>query len=93
MQTKSMTVMLVFGTNDPDIAMIDKLSNDRRDFLSNTLVFTPDKLLTLLTGKPFRVYMLTLKAPNKIAADDILIFYFYLSKKIRLDQFSCESSA
>ena len=25
------------------------------------------------------------KAPNKIAADDILIFYFYLLKKIRLD--------
>ena len=35
---------------------------------------------------------LTLKALNKIAADDILIFYFYLSKKIRLDV-SCESSA
>ena len=35
---------------------------------------------------------LTLKAPNKIAADDILMFYFYLSKKIRLD-LSCESSA
>ena len=36
--------------------------------------------------------ILTLKAPNKMAVDDILIFYFYLSKKIRLD-FSCESSA
>ena len=35
---------------------------------------------------------LTLKVPNKIAADNILIFYFYLSKKIRLD-FSRESSA
>ena len=35
---------------------------------------------------------LTLKAPNKIAADNILIFYFYLSKKIKLD-FSCEPSA
>ena len=35
--------------------------------------------------------MLTLKRQTKIAADDILIFYFYLSKKIRLD-FSCESS-
>ena len=35
---------------------------------------------------------LTLKAPSKIAADDILIFYFYLSKEIRLD-FSCESYA
>ena len=34
----------------------------------------------------------TLKVPNKIAADDILISYFYLLKKIRLD-FSCESSA
>ena len=34
---------------------------------------------------------LTLKAPNKIAADDTFIFY-YLSKKIRLDV-SCESSA
>ena len=38
------------------------------------------------------LYCLTHKAPNKNAADDILIFYFYLSKKIRLD-FSCESSA
>ena len=36
--------------------------------------------------------MSTLRAPPNIAADDILIFYFYLSKKIRLD-FSCESSA
>ena len=36
---------------------------------------------------------LSLKAPIKIAADDtIIIFYFYLSKKIRLDV-SCESSA
>ena len=37
--------------------------------------------------------LLTLKAPSKIAADDtFIIFYFYLSKKIRLDV-SCESSA
>ena len=35
---------------------------------------------------------LPLKRQTKIAADDILVFYFYLSKKIRLD-FSCESSA
>ena len=34
----------------------------------------------------------TLKRETKTAADDILIFYSYLSKKIRLD-FSCESSA
>ena len=33
-----------------------------------------------------------LKRQTKIAADDILIFNFYLSKEIRLD-FSCESSA
>ena len=33
-----------------------------------------------------------IKHQTKIAIDDILIFYFYLSKKIRLD-FSCESSA
>ena len=33
-----------------------------------------------------------LKRQTKIAADDILIFYFYLSKEIKLD-FSCESSA
>ena len=33
-----------------------------------------------------------LKRKTKIAADDILIFHFYLSKKIRLD-FSYESSA
>ena len=35
--------------------------------------------------------LLTLKVPNKIAADDILTFLLYLSRKIRLD-FSCESS-
>ena len=29
---------------------------------------------------------------TKIAADDILIFYFYLSKKIRLDFFLAEDS-
>ena len=33
-----------------------------------------------------------LKRQTKIAADDILIFYFYLSKKIRLDV-SSDSSA
>ena len=32
------------------------------------------------------------KCQTKIAADNYLILYFYLSKKIRLD-FSCESSA
>ena len=32
------------------------------------------------------------KRQTKIAADDILIFHFYHSKKIWLD-FSCESSA
>ena len=32
----------------------------------------------------------TLKARNKIAADDILIFDFYLSKKIRLAEDSLE---
>ena len=39
--------------------------------------------------------LLALKAPNKnpkIAADDILFFYLYISKKIRLD-FSCETSS
>ena len=35
---------------------------------------------------------LLLKRQTKIAADDILIFFFYLSKKIRLN-ISCESSA
>ena len=35
---------------------------------------------------------LTHKERNKNAADDILFFYFYLSKKIRLDV-SSESSA
>ena len=35
---------------------------------------------------------LTLKVPNKNCSRRILIFYIYLSKKIRLD-FSCESSA
>ena len=29
--------------------------------------------------------LLTLRAPSKIAADTFIIFYFYLSKKIRLD--------
>ena len=35
---------------------------------------------------------LPLKRQTKIAADDSLKCYFYLSKKIRLD-FSCESAA
>ena len=34
----------------------------------------------------------SLKRKTKIAADNIFIFYFYLSRKIRLD-FPCESSA
>ena len=34
---------------------------------------------------------INLEAQTKIAADDILIIYFYLSEKIRL-AFSCESS-
>ena len=33
-----------------------------------------------------------LKRQTKIAADDTLLFYFYLSKEIKLD-ISCESSA
>ena len=33
-----------------------------------------------------------LKSQTKIAADDILIFYFYLSKKTKLD-FSCEEDS
>ena len=33
-----------------------------------------------------------LKRKTKIAAEEILLFYFHLSKKKRLD-FSCESSA
>ena len=37
-------------------------------------------------------FLLTLKVPSKIAADDALFFFFYLLKKIRLD-ISCESSA
>ena len=33
------------------------------------------------------IVKLTLKHQTKIAADDILIFYHYLSKKIRFDFF------
>ena len=36
--------------------------------------------------------LLTLKGPNKIAADDTLFLYFYLSKEIRLG-ILCEFSA
>ena len=46
----------------------------------------------LLNGENFSKMNSTLKAPKQIAADDILIFYFYLLKEIRLD-FSGESSA
>ena len=54
----------------------------------------------ILYVEPFDLYFLiiycnivySLKRQTKIAADDILIVYFYLSKKIRLD-FSCESSS
>ena len=38
------------------------------------------------------ILLYPLKCQTKSAADDILIFYCYLLKKIRLD-FSCESSA
>ena len=45
------------------------------------------------SSKPFcHVDMLTLEAPSKIAADDTYYFYFYLSKKIRLFDVSCQSS-
>ena len=39
--------------------------------------------MTLLPGE--QICSLTLKEPDKIAADDTFIFYFYPSKKIRLD--------
>ena len=45
-----------------------------------------------ISAKRFLKITEPLKRQTKISADDILIFYFYLSKKIRLD-FSCESSA
>ena len=37
-------------------------------------------------------FILTLKKPSKIVADDILMYSFYISEKIYLD-ISCESSA
>ena len=46
----------------------------------------------LLTYCTCSLLALPLKRHAKIAADNILIFYLYLSKKIWLD-FSCESSA
>ena len=63
----------------------------------NKIVTSDMKLHRLyFTQRPynskFESCYLTLKVPNKIEAGDILIFYFYLSRKTRLD-FSGESSA
>ena len=57
-------------------------------------VFIPVLLIKPIYEKCFLTYVPVkpLKRQTKIAADDILIFHFYLSKKIRLG-FSCESSA
>ena len=50
------------------------------------LTFYLSKPTTILNNSGDVVYIyLTLKRQTKIAADDILIFYFYLSKKIRLE--------
>ena len=49
-----------------------------------------DLLSTFTKNALFYDICLPLKCQTKIAADDILIFYYYLSKKIRLD-FSCET--
>ena len=48
-------------------------------------------LVAVVTGNTCIFKPELLKHHTKIAADNILIFYFYLLKKIRLD-FSCESS-
>ena len=51
--------------------------------------------MTMVELLPMKVYQftLTLKAPNKnCRRGHFSFYYFYLSKKIRLD-FSCESSA
>ena len=49
-----------------------------------------DQLTT--NHKLTEIYLEPLKCQTKISAEDILNFYFYLLKKIRLD-FSCESFA
>ena len=50
----------------------------------------PDMTLDVYRGRKTTIQQQ--QSQTKIAADDILIFSFYLSMKIRLD-FSCESSA
>ena len=54
--------------------------------ISQTVKTSEVQLLLLL------FYTKALKPQTKIAADNTLFFYFYLSKEIRLDV-SCESSA
>ena len=49
-------------------------------------------MLPFLPLFPLEIISYPVKRQTKIAADDILILYFYLLKEIRLD-FSCESSA
>ena len=55
-------------------------------------IATEGQCQTETLAKVCLVRTFVIKRQTKIAADDTLIFYFYLSKKIRLD-FSCESSA
>ena len=61
------------------------------DYTVNLLHHPHLSTVFLIHIETITVTILTLKAPNKNAADDILIFYFYLSKKIRFDV-SSESS-
>ena len=70
-----------------------KIKRALKQYLSFALGIIINKMICIAqtifgrySGFPEVLFMhLTLKRQTKIAADDIIIFYFYLSKKIRLD--------
>ena len=67
-------------------ALLQEVSNQPLHYLPFCSIFITIMVIILC------VPSLTLKVPNKNCSSRHFNFYFYLSKKIRLD-FSCESSA
>ena len=71
--------------------MFMKCQNSRKQRKKSNKIHDATIIIYYWVSKLSEIFQ-PLKPQTKIAADDILIFYFYLSKKIRLDV-SSESAA
>ena len=60
-------------------------------FRIHSVYMQPNIVNTSINFENLKFIPYPLQCQTKIATEDILIFYFYLLKKMRLD-FSCESS-